>query len=147
MTTESTRLKGRAILTLTRPDGTTEVRRRDNLIVNTGYDFLCDAIGSATRPSAMNYTAVGTSQTAASAAQTALVSELTRKSATYTHTKGTKELTLTTTFAAGEATGAICEAGIINSNTGGTLLDRVTFAVINKGAEDELTTKFIFTFA
>lgn len=146
MTTESTRLKGRAILTLTRPDGTTDVRHRDNLIVNAGYDFLCDAIGAATRPQAMNYTAVGTDSTASIATQTALGAELTRKSALYTHTQGTKELTLTTTFAAGEATGAIQEAGIINSATGGTLLDRVTFAVINKGAEDELTTKFIFTF-
>lgn len=147
MTHESTHLKGHAILTLTRPDGTTDVRRRDNLIVNAGYDFLCNAIGSSTRPNAMNYTAVGTGATTPAAAQTALASELARKSATYTHAQGTKELTLTTTFSAGEATGAIQEAGIINSASGGTLLDRVTFPVINKGTEDELTTKFIFTFS
>lgn len=146
MTRESTRIKGRAILTLTRPDGTREVRRRDNLIVDAGYDFLCDAIGASTRPQAMNYTAVGTDGSDSVPTQTALGQELARKSAVYTHTAGTKELTLTATFAAGEATGAIREAGIINSTTGGTLLDRVTFAVINKGTEDELTTKFIFTF-
>lgn len=147
MTNESTQLKGRAILTLTHPDGTSETRCRDNMIVNAGYDFLCNAIGASTRPSAMNYTAVGKGTSAVSATQTALVSELARKSATYTHTNGTKELTLTTTFGAGEATGAITEAGIINSASGGTLLDRVTFSVINKGTEDELTTKFIFTFS
>ena len=137
MTNETTHLKGRAIITLSRPDGTTEVRKQDNLITNAGFDFLCNAIASPTRPNAMNYTAVGTGTTAPSAAQTA--------PATYAHTSGTKELTLTTTFGAGEATGAITEAGIVNASSGGTLFDRVTFAVINKGAQDELTTKFVFT--
>ena len=145
MTNETTHLKGRAIITLTRPDGTRETRQKDNLITNAGFDFLCSAIASPTRPNAMNYTAVGTGTTDPSAAQTALAKELTRKSATYAHTSGTKELTLTTTFGAGEATGAITEAGIVNASSGGTLFDRVTFAVINKGAQDELTTKFVFT--
>lgn len=145
MTTETTCLKGRAILTLTRPDGTTETRRQDNLITNAGFDFICNAIAASDRPSAMNYTALGTGTAATDAAQTALSSELTRKSAAYSHTSGTKEFTLTTTFGAGEATGAITEAGIVNAASGGTLLDRVTFAVINKGTQDELTTKFVFT--
>lgn len=145
MTTEKTHLKGRAVVTLKRPDGTTDVRRQDNLITNAGFDFLCNAIASPTRPSAMNYTAVGTGTSAPAAANTSLASELTRKAATYSHTSGTKELSLTTTFGAGEATGAITEAGIVNAASGGTLLDRVTFAVINKGEQDELTTKFVFT--
>ena len=145
MTNETTHLKGKAIITLTRPDGTTEVRKQNNLITNAGFDFLCNAIAAPTRPSAMSHTALGTGTTAPSASQTALAKELTRKAATYTHTSGTKELTLTTTFGAGEATGAITEAGIVNASSGGTLLDRVTFAVINKGAQDELTTKFVFT--
>lgn len=147
MTIENTHLKGEVFFTLRHADGSQEVRHHDNMIVSGGYDFLCDAIGATSRPNPMNYTAVGTGSTTASATQTALVSELKRKSATYAHTKGTKSLTLTTTFAAGEATGAITEAGIINASSGGTLLDRVTFPVINKGAEDELTTKFIFTFS
>ena len=145
MTNETTHLKGRAIITLTRPDGTRETRQKDNLITNAGFDFLCNAIASPTRPSAMSHTAVGTGTSAPAASQTALTKELTRKAATYAHTNGTKELTLTTTFGAGEATGAITEAGIVNASSGGTLLDRVTFAVINKGAQDELTTKFVFT--
>jgi hypothetical protein len=53
--------------------------------------------------------------------------------------------TMTTKFAAGEATGAITEAGICNASSGGTFLDRVTFAVINKASDDELTTNFQFT--
>lgn len=145
MTNETTHLKGRAIITLSRPDGTTETRVRDNLITNAGFDFLCAAIASPTRPNAMSHTAVGTGTTAPATSQTALAQELARKAATYAHTNGTKELTLTTTFGAGEATGAITEAGIVNASSGGTLFDRVTFAVINKGAQDELTTKFVFT--
>ena len=93
----------------------------------------------------MAYTAVGTGTTAASATQTALVTELARKAATYAHTAGTKVFTFTTKFNAGEATGAITEAGICNAATGGTFLDRVTFNVINKGADDTYESHFQFT--
>lgn len=93
----------------------------------------------------MSHIAVGTGSGAPSAKETGLVSELTRKSAQYAHTSGTKVMTFTTTFVAGEATGAITEAGVVNASAGGTLLDRVTFAVINKGEEDELSITFMFT--
>ena len=53
--------------------------------------------------------------------------------------------TFTTKFNAGEATGAITEAGICNAATGGTFLDRVTFDVINKGADDTYESHFQFT--
>jgi hypothetical protein len=74
-----------------------------------------------------------------------LVTELTRQAATYAHTAGTKVFTLTATFAAGIATGAITEAGVLNAPSAGTMLDRVVFAVINKGADDTLTATFQFT--
>jgi hypothetical protein len=139
-------LKGSLILTLKKADGTVETRRKDNLILNVGFDFIADAIGKGSnRPNVMAYTAVGTGSTAVSASQTALTSEIHRKGATYAHTAGTKTFTLSTNFSAGEATGAITEAGICNASTGGVFLDRVTFAVVNKGADDELTTNFQFT--
>ena len=116
------------------------------MILNVGFDFICDSIGRGSgRPAVMGYTAVGTGSTAVAATQTGLVSELTRKEATYAHTANTKVFTLTTNFPAGTATGAITEAGICNAATGGTFIDRVTFAVINKAADDELTTNFQFT--
>lgn len=143
---EPMHLKGSFIAELRHADGTVEVRRKDNLILNVGFDFIADAMGAPSdRPAVMGYTAVGTGTTAVAATQTALVTELARKAATYTHTAGTKVFTFSTYFAAGEATGAITEAGICNAESAGIFLDRVTFAVINKAADDELTTNFQFT--
>lgn len=146
MEKENTKIKGSLILTLKHKDGSVEVRRKDNLILNVGFDFIANAIGNAnSRPAVIGYTAVGTGTTAVSANQTSLVTELARKAATYSHTTGTKVFSFTTYFAAGEATGAITEAGVCNASSGGIFLDRVTFAVINKAADDELTTNFQFT--
>lgn len=146
MEKENTKIKGSLILTLKHKDGSVEVRRKDNLILNVGFDFIANAIGDAnSRPAVIGYTAVGTGTTAVSASQTSLVTELARKAATYSHTTGTKVFSFTTYFAAGEATGAITEAGVCNASSGGIFLDRVTFAVINKAADDELTTNFQFT--
>ena len=140
------KLKGTHIGILRHPDGTVEVHRKDNLILNAGFDFIADAIGNGSgRPACMAYTAVGTGTTAADATQKALTTELARKAATYAHTAGTKVFTFTTKFEAGEATGAITEAGICNAATGGTFLDRVTFNVINKGADDTYESHFQFT--
>lgn len=131
---------------LTRENGDIEVVRKDNLIVNAGFDLICDAIGkSASRPAVISHIAVGTGATAPAAAQTTLVTEAARVAATYAHTASTKVFTMTATFAAGTGTAALTEAGIFNAASAGTMLDRVTFAVINKGAGDTLTVTFTFT--
>jgi len=133
-------------LCLRRGDGEVVVRRKDNLIVDAGFDFIADAIGKATgRPAVMGHIAVGTGSLAAAAGDTALGAEIARKAATYAHTAGTKVFTFETTFDPGEATGAITEAGVFNAAVAGAMLDRVVFAVINKGADDTLTQKFTFT--
>ncbi len=143
---EGLRLHGRVETILVRPDGSTLVRVRDNLIVDTGFDFIADAIGKASgRPDVMSHIAVGTGTNAAAAGNTGLQTEIARKAATYSHTAGTKVFVFDATFNPGEATGAITEAGVINAASSGTLLDRVVFAVINKGADDTLTQRFTFT--
>lgn len=145
MSKEALKLKGSFTATLRHKDGSVEVKRKDNLILNVGFDFICNAIAATTRPSPMAYTAVGTGSTEVAATQTTLATELTRVAATYAHTAGTKVFTLTSNFPAGTATGAIKEAGICNASSAGTFLDRVVFDVINKAADDELTTNFQFT--
>lgn len=131
---------------LYRKDGLIEVRRKNNLIVNGGKDFIADAIGkSVSRPGVMSHIAVGTGSTAPAGAQTALVTELFRQAATYAHTAGTSTFTFETTFAAGDATGALTEAGIFNASSSGIMLNRVTYSVINKGSDDTLTQRFTFT--
>lgn len=122
---EGLKLHGSFTGILRRPDGSVECRHKDNLILNVGFDFIADAIGNGTsRPDVMAYTAVGTGTTETAASQTGLTTELARKAATYEHTTGTKVFTFTTLFAAGEATGAITEAGICNAAENGIFLDR-----------------------
>ena len=139
-------LHGRMEARLIKPDGTVIVRAKDNLIVDVGFSFIAQSIGLASgRPAVMSYIAVGTGTTAAATGNTALVTEVLRKAATFSHTTGTKVFQFEATFNAGEATGAITEAGVLNAATAGTMLDRVVFAVINKGADDTLTQRFTFT--
>ena len=130
---------------LTNAEGDVSYTHQGNLITDAGFDFIADAMGLASQPSEMTHIAVGTGTTAAATGDTALETELARQSATYAHTAGTKVFTFETTFSPGAATGAITEAGVLNAASGGTLLDRVVFAVINKGADDTLTQRFTFT--
>ena len=48
-------------------------------------------------------------------------------------------VTYVATFGAGEGTGAVTEAGLFNASSGGTLLCRTVFAVVNKGSQDSMT--------
>jgi len=143
---EKMAMKGSLTLELTHEDGSTEVRKKDNIIVNGGFDAICDSIGnSGTRPACMGYIELGTGSTAPASTQTTLTTALLRQAAAYAHTAGTQTFTFTATFAPGAATGAIQEAGVFNAASAGIMLDRVTFAVINKGASDTLTATFQFT--
>ena len=49
--------------------------------------------------------------------------------------------------AAGTGTGAVVEAGVLNASSGGTLLCRTVFAVVNKGAADTLKITWTVTVA
>lgn len=142
---DNLKMHGALTLMLDRANGEREVIHKDNIIVNGGFDFICDAIGNAARGAVMGFIELGTGTTAAAAAQTALVTASLRKAATYAHTAGTKVFTLTATFNAGEATGALTEAGVFNAASAGTMLDRVVFSVVNKGVDDTLTAVFTFT--
>jgi hypothetical protein len=146
MIDETMQLQGAMTLIVRRASGDVETVHKDNIIVNVGFDFIADAIGkSASRPSVMGFIALGTGTTAAAASQSALVSELDRNAATYAHTGGTKAFSFTADFPAGDGTGAITEAGVFNAASGGIMLDRVVFPVVNKGADDSLTAVFTFT--
>lgn len=143
---EGFKLKGSMTAVLIREDGTTETRFKDNIIVNVGFDFVADAIGKAAgRPGVMSHIAVGQGVAPAAPGDSALGAELARVAATYAHTAGTKVFTFQTTFAAGVGTGPITEAGVVNAAAAGILLDRVVFAVINKGVADTLQVTFSFT--
>ncbi len=146
MMDEGMQIKGSLTLVLAKPSGEVEVVHKDNIIVNGGFDFVADANrNSGSRPGVMGWIAVGTGTTAAASTQTALVTEIKRNASTYAHTAGTKVFTFTASYAAGDATGALTEAGVFNAASAGTMFDRVVFPVVNKGVDDSLTAVFTFT--
>jgi hypothetical protein len=142
------RITGQATLELRGSDG--ELKQRQvakNLVVNTGLYHIADQISDQGN-SAMSHMAVGTDDTAAAAGNTALGSEAGRvalDSTTQGSGASADEVTYVATFPAGTGTGALVEAGILNAASGGTLLCRTTFSVINKGAGDSLTITWVLT--
>lgn len=143
---DSIKVKGTWKFTLKDANGNIKQEvEKDNLIVDAGFDFISDVIGLASQPSEMSHMAIGTGVTLPAAGDTTLETELDRNTATYAHTGGTKVFTFDASWAAGDGTGAITEAGLFNAASLGTMLNRVTFSVINKAADDTLDATFTFT--
>ena len=113
------------------------VKEVPNLVVTAGKNYVASRMKDGTA-NAMSHMAIGTGSSAAAAANTALGSEADRNSLTST-TVSAGTVTYVATFGAGEGTGAITEAGLLNASSGGTMLCRTVFAVVNKGAQDSMT--------
>lgn len=126
-------LKGRVKIAL---NGKT-VRDIDNLVVNSGKNYVASRMKDTTE-TPVSHMAVGTGSTAPAAGDTALGAEAARVTLTST-TRTDNELTYVATFAAGTGTAALTEAGLFNASSGGTLLARTVFAVVNKGSADSMT--------
>lgn len=117
----------------------------DNLVVDVGLDYIASRMKDATA-TAMSHMAAGSDGTTPAAGNTALGSELGRVALTST-TVTSNVVEYIATFGAGTATGAIEEAGILNAGSGGTMLCRTTFAVVNKGAADAMSITWEVTVA
>lgn len=115
----------------------------ENLVVDTGLAYIASRMKDTTQ-TAMSHMAVGSGTTNPAAGDTALESELGRVALTST-TVTDNAVEYVATFGAGTGTGAVTEAGILNNSTGGTLLCRTEFAVINKGASDSMTITWTVT--
>ena len=115
----------------------------DNLVVTAGKGYIASRMKDATA-TAMSHMAIGTGTTAAAAGQTTLVTEANRQTLTSTNVNAAA-VTYSATFGAGNGTGAITEAGLFNASSGGTMLCRTVFNVINKGAADTLTVSWTVT--
>jgi hypothetical protein len=119
------------------------VREVPNLVVTAGKGYVASRMKDATT-TAMSHMAIGTSATSAGAGNTALGSEADRQSLTST-TVSNNEIEYVATFGAGDGTGAITEAGVLNASSGGTMLCRTVFSVVNKGASDSMTITWTVT--
>lgn len=122
-----------------------ETRKMKNLIVDTGDYGIADQLLASPTIGKPTHFGVGTGSTAAAAAQTALVSETGTRVAFSTKTRSGRVVTMVGTFAAGNGTGALTEAGVFNASTSGSMYSRVVFSVINKGASDSLELTWTYT--
>lgn len=144
---EKVSFAGTLLMELFGPDGELiDAGVATNLVVNAGKDFVIDRIQSLTgSPALMDYMAIGTGTTAPAAGNTTLETETgTRVQGTLSQPASTTDR-LVSTFAAGNGTAAITEAGRLNASSSGTLLCRSTFSAINKGANDSLQVTYDLT--
>lgn len=137
------KLTGKVHITVTNEHGEVVEQRATNLVVTTGKNFTASRmVGTASN--IMSHMAVGAGTTAAAVGDTALGSELGRVALT-AGTATNNVVTYTATFGTGVGTGAVTEAGIFNASPAGTMLCRVVFAVVNKGANDTIAITWTVT--
>ena len=119
------------------------VQEVPNLVVTDGKEYVASRMKDTTK-AAMSHMAIGTGSTAAAAADSALGSQADRNALTSSVVSGAA-VTYVATFAAGEGTGAITEAGLFNAASAGDMLCRTVFAVVNKGSSDSMTITWTVT--
>lgn len=120
------------------------VQETNNLVVTAGKEWVAQRMSDAN--TVMTHMAIGTGTTAAAAGDTALVTELDRNVLTVSGGTVTgNTIQYACTWAAGDGTGAITEAGIFDAATAGDMLARTVFAVVNKGASDALSITWTIT--
>ncbi len=147
MLQENIKVTGNVLVQLFDKDGNVKDKREiKNLVVTAGKGFIAASMLKTTTnsPAAMSHMAIGSNNTAAANADTALGTELGRVSLASATNSGAVT-TYTAAFPAGTGTGAVVEAGILNASSSGTLLCRTVFAVVNKGADDAMSITWAIT--
>jgi hypothetical protein len=115
------------------------VREIPNLVVTAGKEFVAARMQS-NSTAVMSHMAIGTGTTAAVVANTAAETEVARIALISSSVAGAV-VTYTTQFPAGTpaSNSAITEAALLNAASGGSMLCRTVFPVVNKSASDALT--------
>lgn len=137
------KLTGKVHVTVTNEHGEVVEQRAANLVVTTGKNFTASRMVG-TADNVMSHMALGSDNTAAAVGNTTLGAELGRVALT-AGTATNNVVTYTATFGTGVATGGVQEAGIFNASSAGTMLCRVVFAVVNKGANDTIAITWTVT--
>jgi len=143
MINDNLKVTGNVQIQLFNKDGSVkESREIRNLVVTTGKEFI--AARMVGTPTEMSHMAIGASSTAAAAGNTALGAELGRVALSSDTAVGVV-VTYVASFPAGTGTGAVVEAGIFNASSGGTMLCRTVFSVVNKGVDDAMSITWTIT--
>ena len=125
-----------------------DTREVKNLVVDAGLVFIASRM-TGTSKAVMSHMALGSGTTTAAAGQTDLVSILGSREAidSTTLTGSNKAVAYVSSFEAGDGTGAVTEAGIFNASSGGDMLCRTVFLVVNKSADDTMQVTWTITLA
>ena len=144
MMNDGLKLRGDVALVLRDKNGNVKDERKvKNLIVDTGLNFICDRMKD--DETAMTHMALGSGTTAAAAGDTSLESQLGSREALDSATVTNNQIVYIASFEAGDATGAVTECALFNAASGGTMLCRTVFSVVNKAADDTLTVNWTIT--
>ena len=150
MINDKLKMTGDVSLLLKGPDGQVkESREIKNLVVNAGLAYVISRMVG-TAKAVMSHMALGSGTTAAAAGNTDLETLLVSREALDSTTisgSNNEKVIYVASFEAGDATGAVTEAGIFNASSSGDMLCRTVFAVVNKGANDSLTVTWTITLA
>jgi hypothetical protein len=148
MINENLKLSGQLNIVLKDKAGNVkDTREVKNLVVNAGLAYIASRM-TGTAKNVMSHMALGSGTTAAAAGQTDLVSILgSREALDSTTISGTnnEKVEYEASFEAGDATGAVTEAGIFNAASSGDMLCRTKFNVVNKAADDTMSVTWTIT--
>lgn len=143
-----TQAKGSLGITLKGPDGEIKTEREhENLVVNSGLAYLISRAVDASKD-VMSHMGLGEGSTEPVAGNDALESALGGRVALDSTTiagNNDEQIVYQATFGPGDGTGAVTEAGIFNALTGGVMLCRTVFPVVNKQAEDTMVITWTIT--
>lgn len=144
MIIDGLKARGTLDITVRGPDGTIKDEKKiKNLIVDDGLEYIASRM-TGTSENVMSHMAVGTGSTAAAGADTALGNEVDRNALTST-TVTSNAIAYVCSWAAGDGTGALTEAGLFNAVSSGTMLCRTVFGTVTKGASDSMTITWTIT--
>lgn len=112
-----------------------------NTVTSAGLNGIMDQLLASPTLGKATHMGVGTGTPSA----TALGTEIGTRDAFDSKTRSGAVVTHVSTFAAGNATGAITESGIFDASTAGNMWMSASFAAINKGANDSLVITWTLT--
>ena len=124
------------------------VHQCDNLVVTAGKEWVAGRFKDGSIPDEMSHMALGSGSAAAAVGNTALGTELGSSRIALTTDGGTVSnatVQYDATWSSSHGAYAIQEAGIFTASSGGTMLARTVFAVINKGTDDTVTISWTIT--
>ena len=142
---ENLKAVGDVSISLTKADGSVENIDIHNKVVNTGLHVLVSRLKDTT-DAAMTHMELGTGTTLAAGGDLTLQSAISasRVSLTSTTVSGST-ITYVASFPPLTGSGAVTEAGIFNASSGGTMLCRTVFPVVNKQDGDSMTVTWTIT--